>query len=227
MAAAGDPGVVWVQAATQSAGRGRRGRSWTSAPGNLFCTYLTWPDVPIAQASVYGFIAANAVAKTVETYLPDADIKIKWPNDVQVGGAKISGILLESGNVEGRLWLAVGIGINLISAPSGVAYPVTNIGAHINSDDPEDIPDPMAALAVLADNFEKAELGFKAAGFGPVREQWLSRAAGLGEAVSATAPEGKITGTLKGLTMNGELQVRLLDGRDTLISSGEVFLGSP
>ena len=216
-----------MQATTQSAGRGRRGRSWTSAPGNLFCTYLTWPDVPLARASAYGFIAANAVAETIETYLPGEDIKIKWPNDVQVGGAKISGILLESGQIEGRLWLAVGIGINLISAPSDVAYPVTNIGAHIKSDDPEDIPNPMGALAVLADNFEKAELGFKSAGFGPVREQWLARAAGLGKTVSATAPEGKIIGTLKGLTMDGELQVQLPDGRDTLISSGEVFLGSP
>ena len=157
--------------------------------------------------------------------MPGADIKIKWPNDVQINGAKVSGILLETGTVKGRLWLSVGIGINLVSAPGGLPYPVTNLGAHIDSDDPEDIPDPMAALAILADRFQKGADRFTREGFAPVRDNWLSRAAGLGETVQATAPDGKIMGTIKGLTLRGELQVRLPDGRDTLISSGEVFLG--
>ena len=181
--------------------------------------------MPASEASAYGFIAANAVARTVEAYLPDADIRIKWPNDVQISGAKVSGILLETGVVEGRLWLAVGIGINLINAPADVGYPVTNIAGHIDSDDPEDIPQPMAALAVLADRFAKGEQQYRIEGFAPVRKDWLSRAAGLGQTVSASAPGGKVVGTLKGLSLKGELQVRLPDGRDTLISSGEVFLG--
>lgn len=201
------------------------GRSWASNPGNLFCTYLTWPTVPVAQAAVYGFIAANAVAQTCEAYLPDARIKIKWPNDVQISGAKVSGILLETGLVKGRLWLAIGIGINLISAPDDVPYPVTNLGAHIKSDNPEDIPDPMAALAILAGHFKTGVTHFAAGGFAPVRDAWLSRAAGLGETVHATSKDGKVTGILTDLTMQGELQVRLPSGRDTIISSGEVFLG--
>lgn len=201
------------------------GRSWASNPGNLFCTYLMRPNVPVADAAVFGFIAANAVAQTCEAYIGDADIKIKWPNDVQIGGAKTAGILLETGHVDGKLWLAVGIGINLISAPDGTPYPVTNLGAHIDSDDPEDIPDPMAALAILANRFKTGVTHYMAGGFASVREAWLSRAAGLGETVSATSPDGKVTGTLIDLTLKGELQVRLPDGRDTLISSGEVFLG--
>lgn len=222
---AGDPGDVWVQANIQTAGRGRLGRAWTSSSGNLFATYIFYPPVDITRAALYGFVAANAVADTVAAYLPHGDIKIKWPNDVQLGGAKISGILLESGHLQGRLWLSVGIGINLINCPDNTPYAVTNISAHINSDDPEDIPDPMAALAILAARFDAGSAQFARQGFEPVRRAWLARAAGLNETVSASAKDGKIIGTLRGLSNAGELEVRLPTGRDTLISSGEVFLG--
>lgn len=178
------------------------------------------------QAALYGFVAANAVAQTVQTYLPGAKVGIKWPNDVRIDGAKISGILLETGTHDGRLWLSVGIGINLLSAPVGTPYPVTNIAAHLNSDDPEHIPNAAAALAVLAKHFETGSQDFQRFGFARARELWLSRADGLGKTVSASARDGKVIGTMTGLSETGELQVRLPDGRDTLIASGEVFLGT-
>ena len=130
-AGAADGTIVWAQ--RQTAGRGRRGRTWTSEPGNLYASFVLRPGCAPMQAAQLTFVAALAVRDLLSIYLNNSDsIACKWPNDVLVGGRKISGILLEtstsgSGVVD---WLGLGIGVNLRHHPDiGGRHPATNLCA--------------------------------------------------------------------------------------------------
>jgi BirA family biotin operon repressor/biotin-[acetyl-CoA-carboxylase] ligase len=103
-------GTVWV-ADAQTAGRGRQGRVWQSAPGeNLLCSVLMRLEGPPANLPLVGLAAGLAVCDAIDR------AKVKWPNDVLVGGKKIAGILGET--ADGAL--VMGIGINVLSHPPNV-----------------------------------------------------------------------------------------------------------
>src|SRR3954470_13498402 len=125
-AEAGEGGPVWITAARQTAGRGRRGRNWSTETGNLAATLLTSTDVPAAEAAQLSFVAALAACDLADTCVGQGAARLKWPNDVLVFGKKAVGILVESGaRPDGRLWLAVGIGVNLAHAPIDTERPAT------------------------------------------------------------------------------------------------------
>lgn len=110
---------VALSAIRQTGGRGRRGRGWQEIEGNLYLTFSL--DISAAELSRYVCLIGLSLAETVKEIAPQSDVRIKWPNDVFLGGKKLSGILLE--NICGSLW-AVGIGVNVAAAPelSGTGY---------------------------------------------------------------------------------------------------------
>ena len=117
-AESGEAGPLWITAALQTAGRGRRGREWETPVGNLAATCLFVTDRAPAEAAQVSFVAALAVFDLARAIAPSARIALKWPNDLLVEGGKAAGILVESGpRAGGGLWLAVGIGVNLVYAP--------------------------------------------------------------------------------------------------------------
>ena len=97
LAEAGERGPLWIMAERQTAGRGRRGRSWETLTGNLAATLLLRPENTPAPVGQLSFAAALAVADVAAHVAPHAAITVKWPNDVLVDGKKTAGILLESG----------------------------------------------------------------------------------------------------------------------------------
>lgn len=222
---AGDIDPVWIQADVQTKGVGRRGRAWSSRSGNLFCTGLFPIEGELAQAAKLSYAAALAVIETCDAYVAPETLALKWPNDVLLGGAKVAGILLESGTGPRGAWMSVGVGINLLTHPSDTPYPATNLAAHMRTQDPEAIPNSMSALAVLSERFTHWCSLYARAGFAPLQAVWSARAAGIGGSVTANLMSETLTGTLLGLSAQGELEVRLPDGRVRHISSGEVFLG--
>ena len=116
--AAVDGTLVW--ALSQTAGKGRRGRAWESPGGNLYCSILLRPDCAAAKAAQLSFVAAVAVVEAVTDIAgPALEVRCKWPNDVLVGGRKISGILLESeaGAGDEVEWVVVGVGVNVAHHP--------------------------------------------------------------------------------------------------------------
>lgn len=107
----------------QTAGRGRRGRSWESPEGNVYFTFLLRPDVEVSRASMITLISALALAKAIEK-VTGLHTQIKWPNDVVANGKKLCGILTESStDLEYINYVVVGIGINVnqISFPEEIA----------------------------------------------------------------------------------------------------------
>ncbi len=105
-----------VAAHTQTAGRGQRGNSWESAPGkNLTFSLLLRPQtIPAARQFEISELVALAIAEVLSRHLPDAEVSIKWPNDIYVGNSKICGTLIENTLCDSRIERSIaGIGINV------------------------------------------------------------------------------------------------------------------
>jgi BirA family transcriptional regulator, biotin operon repressor / biotin---[acetyl-CoA-carboxylase] ligase len=219
LAAAGDTGPVWITADEQTAGRGRRGRVWVSPKGNLMSTLLLDPQRPAAECAQLSFVSAIAAADTVARFAPDADVHVKWPNDVLAQGRKISGILLESASA-GRepYFLAIGIGINLAHFPPDTEFPATALAALGVSP-----PPAREALTELAAHFAKWYDIWRAQGFSPIRDVWLSRAANLGRRIRARLTNEETSGVFEGIDESGALLLRESSDRLRIISAGEVF----
>jgi BirA family transcriptional regulator, biotin operon repressor / biotin---[acetyl-CoA-carboxylase] ligase len=214
-------GPLWVRAATQTNGRGRRGRSWLSEPGNLFMTGLLTLDYSPQEAANLSFVAALAVAEAIENYVPPHLVDLKWPNDVLIDGHKSSGILLESWTSQAGLQIAIGIGINVVTPPANIDQKITCIGYH-------QIPDSNRCEAATLFEFVLRSFHYWLAlwreqGFYPVREAWLSKARGLGQPIVARLPHETLEGIFVGLGHDGALEIEMLDGTRRHITAGDVF----
>src|SRR5215475_8157261 len=97
LARAGERGPLWITAASQSAGRGRRGSQWVSPPGNLYATLLLTEPCPADAAPQLSFVAALGLHDAVVSCVPKlaSALKVKWPNDLLVAQKKLAGILIE------------------------------------------------------------------------------------------------------------------------------------
>lgn len=222
-AEAGEAGPLWITAGRQTAGRGRRGREWSTEPGNLAATLLTATGRPPAEAAQLAFVAALAAADLCDAYVPPALVRIKWPNDIQIAGAKVCGVLIESGALpDGRLWLAVGCGVNLASATANTPYPATSLAAHLGPGVSEP-PAPAEAMAVFAAAFGKWVRTWEAKGFAPIGAAWTARAAGLGGACVARLGAETVEGVAEGIEADGALRLRVRSGEIRRITAGDVF----
>jgi BirA family transcriptional regulator, biotin operon repressor / biotin---[acetyl-CoA-carboxylase] ligase len=226
LADAGEFGPRWITARHQSVGRGRRGRNWDTADGNLAATLLTSTDRSPGDAARTSFIAAVAVADMLSAYAPDSLIRLKWPNDVLLDQRKVCGILIESGRIAttDRLWLAIGIGVNLAHAPLNVDRPATALAEHLRGDMAA-VPTPLEALDRLAAAFAVRQGQWDRDGFEPIIEAWTQRAIGLGGLCTARLADQTVEGIAEGLDPDGSLRLRLADGEVRRISAGDVFFG--
>jgi BirA family biotin operon repressor/biotin-[acetyl-CoA-carboxylase] ligase len=215
LAAAGDTGPAWIVARMQSKGRGRRGNSWISEPGNLFATLLM--SAPNATAAQLGFAASLAAADVVSSYTSPARVRLKWPNDVLLDNRKVAGILLETPGAE---TVAIGIGINLAHHPDGTETPAISVNSATGS-----IVDPDDALANLAARFAAWYGTWRSQGFAGLKPHWLERALGLCKPIRARLADREIKGVFEDLDHDGALLLRN-DAGLTRITAAEVFLES-
>lgn len=217
----GERGPLWVRADIQTKGRGRRDRQWVSRTGNLFATLLLPNSSDPSQSALHGFTASLAIADTLAAYEPEQPVTLKWPNDVLVGGAKISGLLIER-QAEALL---IGIGINLVSHPNDTPYPATHLLQTMRSD-ALDGSEPLftgaeAVLALLSHHVMRRIETLGQDGFEPIRKDWLSRAHHLGKTVTVNG----LTGTFTDLAPDGALCLILPDGTQARVHAGDVAFG--
>ena len=217
-ASAGEEGPVWIVARARTAGRGRRGRAWTSQTGNLFTTGLFRVDAAPGRAAQLSFAAALAVGDLAVSAVDRDQVRLKWPNDVLVEGRKVCGILLESGaHPKGGLWLAAGIGVNLVSHPDDSERPATNLAAHGRTFSVETAADQ------IAQRFEHWREVWARDGFAPIRQAWLARVWGLGERCTVRLQNETLEGVFADLAEDGALRLDLNTGERRLVSAGDVF----
>lgn len=216
LAATGVPEGLWLRAERQTAGRGRQGRNWVSPVGNLYASTLVRLRASDPAAATLALVAAVALEEAVRLHLGDASgLQIKWPNDLLLDGAKLSGILLErTGDA-----VVIGMGVNLAHHPTGLDRPATSLAAYGPA------PDPAQFVETLADIFARWVQRWRGEGLAPVRTRWLERAHPPGTALTARLPDGEaIDGLFDGLDSDGALILRLADGGRRVIHAGDVFV---
>ena len=220
LAAAGESGPIWISAGRQTAGRGRRGRSWESPTGNLAATLLLRPGKSASECAQLSFVAATAACDMLGGFAPATEMRVKWPNDVLANGRKIAGILLESASQGGEPpnWLAIGIGVNLACHPEGLEYAATSL-AELGVA----VPTADDALLHLAASFAKWYEIWRGDGFAAIRDAWLARAAGLGSRILARLSHEEASGVFEGIDENGALLLRESAARVRAIPAGEIF----
>jgi BirA family transcriptional regulator, biotin operon repressor / biotin---[acetyl-CoA-carboxylase] ligase len=215
-------GPVWLIARTQTAGRGRRGRAWSSLDGNLMATYLFAAKRPPAEIALLSFATGLAIAEAVEEIIGAGQATLKWPNDVLIGGAKISGIMLDSGSLgDSGIWVALAFGVNLAVAPENLDQRTTSLPSLLPPDAPA--PEPLDFLARVRPKLEGYAVRMEREGFEPLRQAWLKRAHGLGHTARVVQGEQTLEGRIAGLSSRGELELDTSEGR-RLIAAGDVFL---
>src|SRR5690606_3397213 len=128
----------------------------------------------------------------------------KWPNDLMIDGAKLSGILLEGvGDA-----IVVGFGVNLAHHPEGAGQPTISLAAA-----GAEPPDPGLFAADLAEAFARWLALWRGVGFGPIRWRWLERAHPIGTPLATSTADGtRIEGLFDGLDPRGAARLRLADG---------------
>lgn len=218
-------GPEWILALNQTAARGRRGRAWAFPKGNFAGTLVMQPNGPPNTVALRSFVASLAlfdacVAVTGRT----EGFALKWPNDVLLNAGKLAGILLESTGQGGAVsHLAIGIGVNLVQAPSpdkvepGAVRPVSLLsetGAHV---------DPETFLTHLAVAYDKYETQFTSYGFDPIRTAWLARAARLGEVITARTSTSETIGTFETVDAAGNLVLITAKGRVNIPAADVYF----
>tara|TARA_Y100001936_G_C16031653_1_gene645935 strand:- start:376 stop:1101 length:726 start_codon:yes stop_codon:yes gene_type:complete len=214
-----DEGTVY-QALIQKAGKGRAGNKWVSETGNLYLSILLKPDLNLKDASLISFVAALAIANSLEDFDETLDIQLKWPNDVLVGGKKISGILLESDfdSREQKLnALIVGMGINLNHKPQlDTAICLSEL---LNKE-----IDIIQFKNTLMENFNAFYTSYMLDGFTFIRNCWLKRAYKLGQEIRVRINDEAIfNATFLDLAEDGQLVAKLDNGEIRNISSAELF----
>lgn len=216
----GERGPLWIVAREQVAGRGRRGRQWQSAPGNLAVSFLFADRIAPQVAATLGFAASLAVRNVCTELAPGIDFAVKWPNDVLADGKKVAGILLESEAQGDELAIVTGFGLNLAQAPGDTIFPaaaLAQLGVTVS---------PQMAFSRLSDAYhDMLEIWQSGRGFDAVRALWLDHAQGLGQSVSIRVGGRVEAGIFETLDAEGRLMLRGADGGLSSISAGDVFFG--
>jgi BirA family transcriptional regulator, biotin operon repressor / biotin---[acetyl-CoA-carboxylase] ligase len=222
-ARAGERGPLWVAALRQTAGRGRRGRSWASEAGNLYATLLLTDPSPPARAPELSFVAALAVHDAVLECMSglDSRVTLKWPNDLLADGAKIAGVLIEAETLaDGRFSAALGIGLNCAHHPHDTSHPATDLAALGG-----DVPPHRAFRSLSAAMVRRLLQWDRGAGFSAIRRDWLANAAGVGEPIRVRTGLREFGGVFTTLDSMGRLILAAPDGTLQAIGAGEVFSG--
>lgn len=214
-----------VIAEAQTAGRGRRGRSWASPPRkNLYFSVVLRPDLPPARAPELTLVASVALCDALRQAGVQAGIK--WPNDLLASGKKIAGILTELAAEADRVqWLVVGVGINVNARPEDFPEELRGQATSVLVERGEPAPRALLAAAcftALEDWVDRhAEDGF-----GPVRDAWRERSVTLGREVSVRADGREVVGIAEDLDATGALLVRSPSGVERILA-GDVTLLRP
>lgn len=206
-----------VYTTNQTAGRGRLGRRWQGAPGQMLCITVV-VKAPLAQPATLSLFSSLATANLLRDYY-GLDCRIKWPNDLLIGGKKVVGILCE-GIPEVHAWFS-GIGINLAQPQSYFdalelphATSLTLAGARV---DPEQDPERLAA-ALTDFGFDRALYDYETRGFAACREAYKACCVNLGRHVTYDGGAGEAVD----IDEDGNLVVREDGSGLHRVFSGEV-----
>lgn len=212
----GAPEGLVVQAARQTQARGRHGRHWVSAPGNLHFSFLLRPAVSAEYIGIVSLMTGLATGRAIDRLLPETErLVLKWPNDILLAGKKCAGILLETEIKEGKdiEFLCIGIGVNLVWAPPEAAC---------LSDYIDPLP-PDAFLEQILYEFKIVYTSFLNNNFNKIREAWLSMSVERGTAISVKKTGHVEKGRFYDIDGHGALLMERSTGAIQKITVGDIY----
>jgi BirA family biotin operon repressor/biotin-[acetyl-CoA-carboxylase] ligase len=229
LAARGAPEGTLVVADGQSAGRGRLGRSFFSPPGrSIYLSALLRPEIEPDRTHRYVFVAAHAVAACVQAHLPpDVSVEIKWPNDVLVGGRKVSGINLPCRIEAGRVTaLILGIGVNVNLEEREFPPELRDLATSLRIAAGRPLDRVSFAEALVA-RLEREIERFRAEGFEPVLEAWKKffRMRGSRVRVGGPGVAREAEGLVLGVDADGALLLRTGTTIERILAGDVTLLG--
>jgi len=212
-----------VIAEAQTAGRGRRGRTWVSPPRrNVYLSVVLRPDLPPGRAAELTLVASLAVCDALRQAGVE-EAGIKWPNDVLVSGRKIGGILTELAAEPDRVnWVVIGIGVNVNARAEDFPAELREEATSILIERGQPAPRALFAAALLA-TLERWLDRHAEEGFAPIREAWRERNVTLGQDVVVRTDGREIAGRAEDLDESGALLVRTPSGVERVLA-GDVVL---
>ncbi len=209
-----------IVADRQTAGKGRRGRSWESeAIGNLYFSVLLRPELPTEKAPMVTLVMAYSVADVIRTHLPN--VQIKWPNDLVVDGKKLCGILTEMHLKENRIEdVIIGVGINVNGSRFSDALSKTATSMSVQLGKQVDREALLRGiLKTFEENYEKfcemQTLEF-------LQDEYNRLLANRQKQVRVMTPGQEYQGFALGINEVGELLVQREDGSVERVYAGEV-----
>ena len=237
-AEAGCDGGLLVVSDDQSAGRGRRGRTWDSPPGsNIYFSVMIRPDIAPSSAPQLTILMALAVCRGMEKVLTGSAYKagnrkssparhpaaplIKWPNDIVIDGKKVCGMLTEmSSEADYIRYVVVGVGINVRHRD----FPEEISKTAISLEDAWEKKVKRSVLtAEIVNEFGELLKIFEEEGdLSYFRGMYLDRLVNAGRKVRVLDPKGEYEALARGINERGELLVETEDGTVKEVNSGEV-----
>ncbi len=219
LARAGAPEGSVVCAETQSRGRGRFGRVWSSPPGGIYVSLLLRPTTPLFEVSRVPIAAAVALVETL-TVCTGVSPRIKWPNDVLLDGGKVAGILVElSAEMERVHFLVVGVGINVQVAPGRLPVGAVDLATVTGRR-----WERSALLRRFLEETERMIELLEHGGWASIVGRWRGASATLGRRVRFEDGREIIEGLAEDLASDGGLIVRCDSGRRIRRMAGEVTI---
>lgn len=205
----------------QTAGRGRRGNAWQAPFSGALCLSLAWPfkQSPRGYGGI-GLVAGIAVAEALQRAGYEA-VRLKWPNDLVIGGSKLGGLLVESrGEAGGVARAVIGLGINWRVPAGGLAAPVEQAWTDLASQ-PGVLPDRALLAALILNALVVALETFEREGFAAFLPRWQALDALNRREVVVKLDAEQVTGVATGIDDDGALLVRTADG-PRRFTAGEV-----
>ena len=211
-----------IAALCQTAGRGRRGRSWFSAAGDSLTFSLLWRLPPDTPLSGFSLAVGVALARALED-LGIAGVSLKWPNDLLLNERKLAGILIELVPGVRPPVAVIGIGMNL-RRPRAMPEELCRTAAALTDAEVPLSVTTAELFARLLATLHSVLTAFSASGFSPLREAWMIRHALSGRAVRLLSDFSQpLEGICRGVDVDGALLLETRDGVQRIIS-GEVSL---
>ncbi len=210
-----------VVAESQTKGRGRMGRNWSSPKSKgIYFSLIVRPALPPTQAAMLTLVAAVALSAAVEKVSPQVKARIKWPNDILVGKKKLCGILTELRAETDRVqFVVIGVGVNVNNTVSQLLPEATSLRVETGG-----VCDRVRLFQEILTQMEKGYAAFLERGPSSVVADWKARSATLGCRVRFLDRDGSVIGVAEDLAEDGGLWVRLADGKRVKRVAGDIFL---
>jgi BirA family biotin operon repressor/biotin-[acetyl-CoA-carboxylase] ligase len=215
MARSGCPHLTVVVAGRQQKGRGRLRRVWLSSEGGLYFTMVIRPEIPTALTSRVNFFAALILAQTLQKMF-QIDAKVKWPNDILIGGKKLSGMLSEmEAEADMVTFVNVGLGINVNNDPTPSEPGAVSLKKILGRD--------ISRTRLLAEFLDEFEKRYNVDALHNVIAEWKKYTMTLDQRVRIVTTRETTEGLAVDVDENGALILELADGNRKTVICGDCF----